>query len=388
MPWQEQSRMSLKQEFVTLAMQEDANMWELCRRFGISRPTGYKWLRRFQQDGVAGLVDQSRRPQQMPTQTPPAIEQQVLALRDQHPAWGGRKLRHWLVTHGRETVPSASTITAILRRHGRLDPTESAKHTAWQRFEHDAPNDLWQIDFKGHVPLEQGRCHPLTVLDDHSRFAVGLVACADEQFATVQVELTTLFRRFGLPRRILTDNGPPWGTPHPDQQLTIMSIWFLRLGIAVSHGRPLHPQTQGKAERFHRTLKAEVLRPPLAVDLLQSQERFDAWRTLYNHDRPHQALAMATPASRYQVSPRPFPETLPPLAYGPDDEVRSVARSGQIQYRGHAYFVSQALRGQRIALRPTLVDGVLDVYFMYHQMGTIDLRHPEPTLVSADPLAV
>ena len=388
MPWQEQSRMALRQEFVTLAAQDGANIQELCRRFGISRPTGYKWLRRYQQDGSAGLSDQSRRPRHMPTRTTAAIEQQVLAVRDRHPAWGGRKLRHWLLARGLTEVPSASTITAILRRHGRLDPAESVKHSAWQRFEHAAPNDLWQIDFKGHLPLEHGRCHPLTVLDDHSRFAIGLVACADERFGTVQAELTTLFRRYGLPHRILTDNGPPWGTPHPAQQLTILSIWFLRLGIAVSHGRPFHPQTQGKAERFHRTLTAEVLRQRTATDLIQSQQHFDAWRTLYNHERPHEAPDMATPASRYRVSPRPFRETLPPLEYGPDDAVRSVARSGQIRFRGQDYFVSQALRGQRVALRPTLVDGVFDVYFSQYPMGTIDLRDPEPSLVPAEPSAV
>lgn len=384
MPWQEQSRMSLKQEFVTLAAQEGANLQALCQRFGISRPTGYKWLRRYQQAGVAGLIEQSRRPQHTPTRTPDAIEQRVLALRDEHPAWGGRKLRHRLGPPGTASLPSASTITAILRRHGRLDPAESAKHTAWQRFEHEAPNDLWQVDFKGHVPLVHGRCHPLTVLDDHSRFAIGLVACADERFATVQAELTTLFRRYGLPRRILTDNGPPWGTPHPAQQLTVLSIWFLRLGIAVSHGRPFHPQTQGKAERFHRTLNAEVLRPQVVNDLGQCQQVFDTWRALYNHERPHEALGMAAPASRYQVSPRPFPETLPPLEYGPDDIVRSVARSGQIMVQRRALFVSQALRGQRVAVRPTLVDGVLDVYFMHHRLGTIDLRVSEVGLVPAD----
>lgn len=383
MPWQEQSTMSLRYEFVRLAGREGANVQELCRRFGISRQTGYKWLRRYRQDGPAGLADRPRRPHRAPGQTAPAVEAQVVALRDRHPAWGGRKLRARLLAQGLADAPSASTITVILRRHGRLDPAEAARHAAWQRFEHPAPNDLWQMDFKGHIPLAAGRCHPLTVLDDHSRFALGVVACPDERDATVRAALTALFRRYGLPWRILTDNGPPWGTPHPAQALTALSVWLLRLGVAVSHGRPHHPQTQGKAERFHRTLAAELLHPYRYADLAACQRAFDAWRHVYNLERPHQALGLAVPASRYQPSPRPFPEVLPPVEYGPDDIVRIVHRSGQVLYRNRAHFVSQALRGQRVALRPTQVDGVLAVYFCQHRMGELDLRPATPAPVSA-----
>jgi transposase InsO family protein len=390
MPWQEQSIMTLKQEFVMLATQEGANVSALCARFEISRQTGYKWLRRYQAAGVAGLAEHTRRPHTSPGQTSAAEAAAVLALRDAHPTWGGRKLRARLLALGHEPVPVASTITAILARHGRLDDAEAPKHTAWQRFAHAAPNDLWQLDFKGHVPLAQGRCHPLSVLDDHSRFLLGLTACADEQETTVRAQLTTLFRRYGLPWRILSDNGPPWGTPHPAQDLTILSIWLIRLGIAVSHGRPHHPQTQGKVERFHRTLKAEPLRAHAYRDLDECQAAFDAWRDVYNLERPHHALDLVTPASRYQASPRPFPDPVPPIEYGPDDIVRRVYRSGQLSYRGRWYFVSQALRGQPVALRPTQIDGVLAVYFCHHLMGELDLRGPETMLQppAVDPAAV
>lgn len=189
MPWQERSTVSLKQEFVVLATQDGANLSELCARFQISRPTGYAWLRRYQEAGVAGLAEQSRAPTTSPGQTDPVVEAAVVALRDAHPTWGGRKLRARLAALGADgdpagvvDPPAASTITAILRRHERLDPAQAAKHTAWQRFEHPAPNELWQMDFKGHVALGSGgRCHPLTVLDDHSRFLLGLGAYADER---------------------------------------------------------------------------------------------------------------------------------------------------------------------------------------------------------------
>ena len=379
MPFRETSIVDQKREFVALAEQGGIPFAALCRRFAISRPTGYQLLRRYQAEGVAGLAERSRRPHTSPNRTPAATEARVVALRDAHPRWGGQKLRTRLRGQGVDEVPAASTVTAILDRHGRLDPAESAKHTPWQRFEHAAPNDLWQLDFKGHFPLTTtGRCHPLSVLDDHSRYLLGLTACADEQDPTVRTILTQLFRRYGLPWRILTDNGPPWGSP--GQDLTALGVWLIRLGIRPVHGRPVHPQTQGKVERFHRTLKAEVLRDAAYPDLAGAQAAFAGWQTTYNHERPHHALDLAVPASRYQPSPRPFPEVLPPLEYGPDDEVRTVARSGQVHYRTRAVFVSQALAGQRVALRPTPTDGVLLVSFGQAPLGTVDLHQATLTL--------
>jgi transposase InsO family protein len=378
MPFRETSIMDQKRAFVALAEQGSLPFAALCRRFGISRPTGYKLVQRVQAEGVAGLVARSRRPHTSPGQTPADVEQRVVALRDAQPTWGGQKLRTRLQRDGLAPLPAASTITAILARHGRLDPTESPKHTAWQRFEAAAPNDLWQLDFKGHFPLSTGRCHPLSVLDDHSRYLLGLRACADEQDATVRGVLTHLFCRYGLPWRILTDNGPPWGSP--GQDLTALGAWLIRLGIRPVHGRPGHPETQGKVERFHRTLKAEVLRGDPYADLASAQAAFTVWGMSYNHERPHHALDLAVPASRYQPSPRPFPDVLPPLEYGPDDIVRAVIRSGQVQYQNRVFFVSQALRGQRVALRPTPTDGVLAVYFCQERLGTVDLHQPTLTL--------
>ncbi len=373
MPWEEVSVMSQRKEFVNLARGEEANMRELCRRFGISPTTGYKWLDRFGVGGEAGLADLPRHPHHSPGRTGPEIEEMVLKVRDAHPAWGGRKLRAWLSARGHELLPSPSTITAILGRHGRIDPSESAKHRAWQRFEHPEPNQLWQMDFKGHFPLREGRCHPLTVLDDHSRFSLGLEACGDERTQTVQRRLTRIFRRFGLPERMVMDNGAPWGRD-ADHRHTPLTVWLLRLGISVSHGRPYHPQTQGKDERFHRTLKAEVLRGDPFRDMKHCQEAFDTWREVYNLERPHQALGMATPASRYHVSCQPFPEQLPPVEYGPQDQVRKVQDQGRFTWKGRNVKISTAFKGLPVAVRPTCTDGIWDVFFMTNKLCQIDLR--------------
>jgi transposase InsO family protein len=374
MPWQECSVETLRQEFVMLAMQEDANIRALYRRFTISPDTAYTLLARYRREGVDGLRDRSRRPHHSPTQTDPAIEAAVCTVRQAHPAWGGRKIRRYLRDQGAPTVPAASTITDILRRHDLLAPSESVTPRAWQRFEAAAPNDLWQMDFKGHVALRQGRCHPLTVLDDHSRYALAVEACGDERAATVQARLIALFRRYGLPWEMLADNGPPWGDPPAVH--TALTVWLLRLGISVIHGRPRHPQTQGKGERFHRTLNAEVLAGVGFVDLTAAQVAFDSWRLSYNHARPHEALGLATPGSRYRPSARAYPERLPEVVYGPEDQVRRVQGTGTISFANRVVRVSKALRGERVAVRPTPTDGVFAVYFMTQQIRRFDLRDP------------
>jgi transposase InsO family protein len=365
--------MSLRREFVNLAEVEGANVSELCRRFGISRKTGYKWLGRNQESDSTGLADRSRRPHSSPSRTAPTVEQAVLSLRDKHPAWGGRKLRKVLL-RSNEDAPSASTITEILRRHGRLDEAEGAKHRAFVRFEREAPNELWQMDFKGHFAVNDGRrCHPLTVLDDHSRFNVGLQACGDERGETVRSKLTAMFRRYGLPRQMLMDNGSPWSNEagHTETPLT---VWLLRLGVRVAHGRPYHPQTQGKEERFHRTLKIELLKEGGFRDLAACQSRFDPWRETYNFERPHEALGLAVPASRFRTSERSFPEVLPPVEYSAEVSVRKVQAEGWFSFHGRLFRIAKAFRGERIGLRPTTTDGRWDVLFGTILWGAVDLN--------------
>jgi transposase InsO family protein len=325
MTWNTRSTMDLKQEFVALASQEGANRRELCRRFVISAPTGYKWLAHFAEQGGTGLVEQSRKPARSPMRTSMELEGRVLVLREQHPAWGGRKIAARLRARGVDP-PAPSTITDILRRNGALYTfgREPVQH-AWQRFEHEAPNALWQMDFKGDFAVGRGRCYPLTVIDDHSRYNLALQACTGIETGPVQRHLTKVFQRYGLPLRIDTDNGSPFGTrevAYARGAMTPLMVWLVRLGIRISHSRPRHPQTNGKNERFHRSMKAEVLARRGFVNLDEAPQSFDRWCHVYNHERPHEAIEMQVPIERYTPSQRSFPQALSPVeeAYSPDDD--------------------------------------------------------------------
>ena len=210
MPWKVGTVMSRRKELVTMALSEGANMSELCRREGVSRKTGHKWLRRYREQGESGLDDLSRRPHRSPNQTREDTEQVVVDLRREYPAKGSHVLAQMLKDRRYDGVPSKSTVTAILRRHGLIDPAESSKHQPYKRFEHAEPNQLWQMDFKGHIAISKGRrCHPLTVLDDHSRFSLGVRACGNETTQTVRDHLTPIFRHYGMPDTMLMDNGSP-----------------------------------------------------------------------------------------------------------------------------------------------------------------------------------
>lgn len=379
MPWKEVSTVSERQEFVHLASVEGANIARLSRGFGISRKTAYKWLDRYRRGGDEALIDRSRRPTRSPAQTPVSVESAVLAIRSRHPVWGGRKIRHRLLALGHhESVPAASTITGILRRHGLIDPAEASKHTPCRRFEHGQPNDLWQMDFKGHVAMsdaleDRRRVYPLTVLDDHSRYVVGLRACGHEREATVRSELTGIFQHYGLPRRMLMDNGSVWrsDTPHRHTKLT---AWLLRLGVRVTHSRPVHPQTLGKDERFHRTLKAEAMTGRTFPGLAHWQRHFDRWRTVYNCERPHEALDMHPPVSRYRGSDREMPSRLPAIEYSPSDVVRKVGQGGWITYGGIEYKIGKAFVGEYVALRAMVRDGWFEVYFCHERLGRLNIR--------------
>lgn len=377
MAWREVSAVNLRKEFVALAGMNSVAVRALCRRYTISPTTGYKWLHRAASSGVEGLEDRSRRPHHSPRATPSAMQAAVVAVRRDNPAWGGRKIHYYLSARGLRDVPHPNTITGILRRHGLLDAA-AGRPRPLQRFERDAPNALWQMDFKGHFPLLRGRCHALSVIDDHSRFAVGLTACGNERRETVEAALGASFRRYGLPDWMLMDNGPPWGTaaglPH-----TRLTAWLMRLGIGVSHGRPFHPQTQGKTERFHRTLKAELLAGRRFADNLAAQHAFDRWRHRYNHDRPHQAIGDRPPVSRYRPATRPFPEHLAPIEYPQGLVVRRVQQDGRINFMGRPIFVSSAFGGQPIALRPGQRDGLFEVLYCDFHVKTLDLNPNETT---------
>jgi transposase InsO family protein len=303
----------------------------------------------------------------------PFLEEAVLAVRDVHPAWGGRKIAR-VLERDRKIVVAPSTVTHILHRHGRIEAFKSQAAQAWKRFEHDAPNALWQMDFKGHFQMLSGRCHPLTVLDDHSRYNLILQACADERRLTVQQHLQACFERYGLPQRIQADNGTPWGCSRERGTLTQLGVWLIRLGICLSHSRPAHPQSNGKEERFHRTLKAEVLNQRIFADLTEVQAAMDRWRLIYNHERPHEAISLQVPVQRYRPSPVSLPASLPPIEYLSSDAVRKVQQGGWIHFRGRELRISRALVGQPIALRPNLdKEDCFDVFFCHQRITSFDL---------------
>jgi len=372
MPWREVSVMEQRRELVRLALQEGVNRRELFRRFGISPQVGYKWLDRFAA-GDTALMDRSRRPHASPGRSGATTEALVLAVRDAHPVWGARKIARCLARDG-HAVPAVSTVHAILRRHGRVVPPAGTPGQPYRRFEKEAPNLLWQMDFKGHMPLGDGTsCHPLTMVDDHSRFALCLAACADEQGRTVRTHLETAFRRYGLPEAMFVDNGGPWGftTTEP---WTRLGVWLLKLGVGVIHSRPYHPQSRGKNERFHRTLKAEVFAFERFRDLAAVQRALDRWRAVYNLDRPHEALGQEVPASRYRPSQRAMPDRPPEVVYDDHEIVRTVSTTkAYVSFKGRLWKVPQAFCGERLAIRPLTTDGRYGVFFAAHQIATIDL---------------
>jgi transposase InsO family protein len=371
MPWQERSSEGLRSELVALAL-SGANVSELCRRFEVSRKTAYKWIAREGQ----GLEDRSRRPLSSPSRTPPAVEEAVLALRAEHPTWGGRKIRARLLAQGKDS-PSASTVTGILRRHGLLAAPGEVAAQRPGRFERELPNELWQMDFKGHFATLAGRCHPLTLLDDRSRFCLGAWALPDERGATVRPLLEQAFRRYGLPLAVLCDNGGPWGGR---SGFSALEAWLVRLDVRPLHGRPYHPQTQGKLERLHRTMLADALAGRSFRDLGECQEALDAWRDVYNLRRPHEALKMGVPASFYSPSPRSFPASLPEPLAQEGDLVRRVQAGGWVSLLGKEIRIGDGLRGHPVAFRSREEKGVYEIRFCGRILGRVDLDQDPPSV--------
>jgi transposase InsO family protein len=363
--------MSLREEFIKLLHKEALSFTELCCRYGISRKTGYKWAERFKQSGIAGLEDASRRPRTIARHIDQNMEEKIVELRTKH-SWGSRKIRRRLQVLDFTPVPACSTITRALHRNNLVDPERPGSKN-WQRFEHPAPNCLWQMDFKAPVPTLAGVVHPLTVLDDHSRFNICLRALPDQRTAGVQSTLTEAFGLYGLPDTILVDNGSPWGN-NREQRHTALTVWLMRINVGVAHSRPYHPQTLGKGERFHRTLEEDLIGRYQWRDLVHLQRSFDPWRHTYNFERPHDSLGLDVPADRYRPSLRAFPETLPEIEYPAGIAVRKVEDKGRFCFKGKHFRVGKAFRGYPVGLRATDTDGVYDVMFCHHIVTHIDLR--------------
>jgi len=375
MPWKECTAMQAKEQFIREAKIGILSFSSLCAKYKISRQTGYKWLNRERLLGPAGLIELSRRPKRSPKQTTAEVEAEILRIRSEHTDWGGRKIRKIIEREGKFTIPAASTITAILRRNGKLDKEQCEKRGAITRYEYEKPNQLWHMDFKGNfLLLDETLCYPLTIIDDHSRFLVGLKACPDEKALTVQKHLSEIFKKYGMPERILIDNGAPWGDDE-DSPYTFLTTWMMEMGIAITHCRPYHPQTNGKNERFNLTLQNEVITKQGFENLEEVQARFDEWGEMYNTYRPHDALGLEVPASRYKPSSQRFPEGLPVPDYGSTAIVRRTDQRGKIFFEGHRLRLGKAFPKKKVEIRPTTTEGVIEVYYFNFKIAHFDLRN-------------
>jgi transposase InsO family protein len=375
MPWKECSVVDERLRFVAQLLDGEP-MAEACRAFGISRKTGYKIFHRYKEHGLEALNDRSRRPVRYANQLPQQVESLILSLKRDKPHWGARKIRELLVRRlpGDVRIPAKSTIHAVLHRHGLVKPIGRARNRAsgTPLSEGAAPNELWCADFKGEFKLGNGRyCYPLTVTDHASRF---LLLCEALESTREDLALTAfqqLFVERGLPTAIRSDNGVPFASPNALFNLSKLSVWWLRLGIAIERIRPGQPQQNGRHERMHLTLKTETTRPP-GFNSLQQQARFDAFRHEFNAERPHEALDMKCPAELYSASTRPY-DGLPEIAYPFHDRDVFVTACGRICMHRKKINISTVLAGQRLGIKE-VDDGIWIVSFMRYDLGYIDLE--------------
>jgi transposase InsO family protein len=338
---------------------------EAARRFGVSRKTAHKWLSRFDAEPQTPLADRSQRPSSCPRRTAENIERVVLEARDRW-GWGPRKLHARLKAEGRP-APPVSTIAAILRRHGRIRVAATVVESPPQRFERDAPNQLWQLDFKGPLEVARRRVTPLSVLDDHSRYLLALRPCTDMTYATTQAVLWDLFGEVGLPEQLLCDNA--FAARNSGVGLSAFDAWLIRLGIRPLHGRPYHPQTQGKIERFHGTLEAELW-PRVRRDALEHfTADLEAWRPVYNAIRPHEALGDEPPACRWRPSLRVRPAAMPEASYPAGTVVRRVGQVGDVRWKGARIMAGRGLAGESVRVEER--DGQVEVFYLAHRIRVL-----------------
>jgi transposase InsO family protein len=388
MAWRASGVVEQRKKFVREYESGEWTMAELCRIYEISRESGYKWLRRSQVEGETGLEDRSRAPVRHPNQTKRSTEQQLLALRRRHATWGARKLRAYLQQKQPRLVwPAASTIDALLRREGLTVPRRQLRKTPpyTQPFQQAVqPNQLWCADFKGwFLTLDGQRIDPLTISDTASRYLLRCQAVEKANTEQVRAIFEAAFRQYGLPWAIRTDNGPPFAS-RAIAGLSPLALYWMKLGIIPERIAPGHPEQNGRHERMHRTLKAETAHPPAAHPRAQ-QEAFDHFRPIYNEERPHEALAMKTPASCYTPSPRCYPAKVPQPEYDSGMQVRRVRACGQFKWNGHNIFISETLRNEPIGLE-LIDDDQWLVFFASFPIALFDSyqRSIHPLPVDAD----
>jgi putative transposase len=377
MPWSRTSPMDQRMQFIADYLRQTLSMTELCDSYGVSRKTGYKLIDRYLRHGPAGLEERSRRPHQSPNRTADEIVAAILEARRRHPSWGAKKLLTLIQKRHQDwELPHRSTACDILSRHGMVPKKRSRRrigHPGKPTSSILAPNDVWSADFKGQFKTGNGRyCFPLTVTDGFSRYLLGCQGLTSTAVHEAKPVFTRLFREYGLPKRIRTDNGVPFAT-NTLARLSKLSAWWVRLGVLPEFIEPGKPQQNGRHERMHRTLKDETTRPA-AASLPAQQRRFNTFRTEFNNERPHEALDQQTPASLYRPSSREMPNKLPPLVYPDRFEVRYVSGNGGIRWRCGWVNVSTVCIGEYVGLEE-IDDGVWNVYFGPLKLGRLLDRH-------------
>ena len=367
MPWRSETVMDLRIEFVIRANKKLESMTSLCNLFGISRPTGYLWLRRYQQaHSLNDLAELPRRPLGCPSKTPESLESRVIHLRRQK-GWGARKIK---VLLGDEPI-STPTIHRVLVRNG-LVKADPARRTATGRFERGQSNELAQMDFKGEYPVRGGKCFPLSLIDDHSRYLLGLWPLESTRSEGVYEALRRHFQRRGMPQAILTDHGTTWYSTTNGHGLTWLGVWLIKQGIEIIYSGVGHPQTQGKVERFHRTLNERTRHRGLPETVSEWRRWAEEFRKEYNQQRPHEALGMKVPEEVYtRENLREYQQDPPDWEYG-EGEVKRLNTQGSLNYRGDSYCVCEALAGERVRIDE--MDGKLLVTFRHMTVREIELR--------------
>lgn len=369
MTWRRTNVQEQRMEFVIAAHRKEKSMRELCAEFEISRPTGYQWLKRYRADGIRGVVEKSRRPHHSPGRTAATWEERAVALRRERPDWGARKIQHLLEREGIR-LPG-TTIHRIFWRHDLVRKGET-RRLALQRFEREQPNQLWQMDFKGPKGWDQA-VGPLSVLDDHSRYAVALENTGSTQAQGVQRVLERVFRDSGVPDEMLMDHGTPWFNTQGRLGWSQFTVWLMDQDVALHFSGIGHPQTQGKVERFHRSLTSALLRRGTPEDS-QRQIWLNAFRQEYNCVRPHEALQMRTPHQVWQKSLRPYREQLVAWPYPAGSEVKEVDSNGQLRLQHRRYYISKALAGREVGLQE--VGARILVHYRRTLVCELDPQHP------------
>lgn len=348
MPWECRTVEDQRKEFAQAA-ERCNNFSALCREFGITRHTGYKWVERY--DAGQPLTDRSRRPHTSPSKTPEEVERLILTVRSDNPGWGAKTIRDVLLKEGHRNIPCAKTVNNILNRYGCISLEESQKRQPFTRFEKSLCNQMWQADFKGEFRMADNKyCYPLDIMDDHSRFAIKIAPHLSTANVVIPV-FTEAFREFGLPDSILSDNGAQFAGFR--KGYTQFERWLMDLDILPIHGRIKHPQTQGKIERFHRTMKKELLDHTQIANIEDAQNKFSIWRDKYNNIRPHEALGMKRPGEVYEPSQRQYSDTIKKYEYGGEYHVIKVNSWGYVRFDKWQVYLSETMIDQHIEFRPS-----------------------------------